>query len=214
MSISTYTELKTAVANFLARDDLTSQIPNFIQLAEARMSRELETRDQEKRATATLTSGDEYIALPTDLREARSITLATDPKTVLTYYSPTSLDSTYSSGGSGKPLGFSIVGGEMKLRPIPDSSYTAEIIYVGGLSALSDSNLTNVVLTRHPDAYLYGALAEAYAYLLDETRASQYMQRFSMAIDEIKVDEQRAHYGTGSLQIQSIYQRQNNSAES
>lgn len=214
MSISTYTELKTAVANFLARDDLTSQIPNFIQLAESRMSRELETRDQEKRATATLTSGDEYIALPTDLREVRSITLATDPKTVLTYYSPTSLDSTFSSGGGGKPLGFSIVGGEMKLRPIPDSGYTAEIIYVGGLSALSDSNLTNVVLTRHPDAYLYGALAEAYAFLLDETRAAQYMQRFSLAIDEIKVDEQRAHYGTGSLQIQSIYQRQNNSAES
>lgn len=214
MSISTYTELKTAVAAFLARSDLDSQIPNFIQLAESRMSRELETRDQEKRATATLTSGDEYIALPTDLREVRSVALTTDPKTVLTYYSPTSLDSTYSSGGGGKPLGFSIVGGEMKLRPIPDSSYTAEIIYVGGLSALSDSNLTNVVLTRHPDAYLYGALAEAYAYLLDETRAAQYMQRFSMAIDEIKVDEQRAHYGTGSLQIQSIYQRQNNSAES
>lgn len=214
MSISTYTELKTAVAAFLARSDLDSQIPNFIQLAESRMSRELETRDQEKRATATLTSGDEYIALPTDLREVRSVALTTDPKTVLTYYSPTSLDSTYSSGGSGKPLGFSIVGGEMKLRPIPDSSYTAEIIYVGGLSALSDSNLTNVVLTRHPDAYLYGALAEAYAYLLDETRAAQYMQRFSLAIDEIKVDEQRAHYGTGSLQIQSIYQRQNNSAES
>ena len=214
MSISTYTELKTAVAAFLARSDLDSQIPNFIQLAESRMSRELETRDQEKRATATLTSGDEYIALPLDLREVRSITLDTNPKTVLTYYSPTSLDSTYSSGGSGKPLGFSIVGGEMKLRPIPDSSYTAEIIYVGGLSALSDSNLTNVVLTRHPDAYLYGSLAEAYAFLLDETRAAQYMQRFSMAIDEIKVDEQRAHYGTGSLQIQSIYQRQNNSAES
>ena len=214
MSISTYTELKTAVANFLARDDLPSQIPNFIHLAESRMSRELETRDQEKRATATLTSGDEYIALPTDLREVRSITLATDPKTVLTYYSPTSLDSTFPSNGSGKPLGFSIVGGEMKLRPIPDSSYTAEIIYVGGLSSLSDSNLTNVVLTRHPDAYLYGALAEAYAYLLDETRAAQYMQRFNTAINEIKVDEQRAHYGTGSLQIQSIYQRQNNSAES
>ena len=71
MSISTYSELKTAVANFLARSDLTDQIPNFIQLAEARLSRELETRDQEKRATATLTSGDEYIALPTDMREVR-----------------------------------------------------------------------------------------------------------------------------------------------
>ena len=48
MSISTYAELKTAIANFMARTDLTDQIPNFIQLAEARLSRELETRDQEK----------------------------------------------------------------------------------------------------------------------------------------------------------------------
>ena len=71
MAISTYSELKTAIANFLARDDLTSVIPDFIQLAEATMSRELETRSQEKRATATLTADDEYIALPTDLREVR-----------------------------------------------------------------------------------------------------------------------------------------------
>lgn len=213
MSISTYSELKTAIANFLARDDLTAQIPNFIQLAEARMSRELETRSQEKRSTATLTSGDEYIALPTDLREVRQVKLNTDPVTNLTYYSPVALDQEYPSAGTGRPRGFSIVGGEMKLRPIPDSGYTAEIIYIGGLTALSDSNTTNNVLTRSPDAYLYGALAEAYAYLLDETRAGQYMQRFNMALEEIKVDEQRAHYGTGSLQISSIYQRQNAAAQ-
>ena len=83
MSISTYSELKTAVANFLARTDLDDQIPNFIQLAEARLSRELETRDQEKRATATLTSGDEFIALPTDMREVREIKLNTTPNVVL-----------------------------------------------------------------------------------------------------------------------------------
>ena len=51
MAITTYTELKSAVANHLARTDLTSVIPDFISLAEARLSRELETRDQEKRAT-------------------------------------------------------------------------------------------------------------------------------------------------------------------
>lgn len=208
MSISTFSELKTAVANFLARDDLTETIPSFIQLAEARMSRELETRDQEKRATATLTSGDEYISLPTDLREVREVRLNTNPVSVLSYYSPSALDDAYPSTGGGRPRGFSIVGGEMKLRPVPDDSYTAEIIYIGSLSSLSDSNTTNVVLTRSPDAYLYGALAEAYAFLLDEQRAAQYMARFTMAIEEIKVDEQRAHYGTGSLQISSIYQRQ------
>jgi hypothetical protein len=214
MAISTYTELKTAIANFLARDDLTSVIPDFIQLAEATMSRELETRSQEKRATATLTSGDEYIALPTDLREVREVKLNTTPLTVLTYYSPVALDSNFSSGGVGKPKGFSIIGDEMKMRPVPDDSYTAEIIYIGSITALSDSNATNNILTRSPDAYLYGSLAEAYAFLLDETRASQYLQRFNLALEQIKVDEQRAHYGTGSLQISSIYARQNAAVES
>jgi hypothetical protein len=51
-----------------------------------------------------------------------------------------------------------------------------------------------------------------YAYLLDETRASQYMARFDKALAQIKVDNQRAHYGTGSLQISSIYQRQSQAA--
>jgi hypothetical protein len=210
MAITNYTELKTAVANNLARSDLTDQIPNFIALAEARLSRELETRDQEKRATATLAVGDEYISLPTDLREVRSVKLNTSPNSVLEYMSPTSLDNTYPSGSTGRPIAYSIVGPELKLRPVPDSAYTAEIIYIGGLSALSDTNLVNEMLTRHPDAYLSGALVEAYLYLMDEQRGQLYDQKFSRIIEEIRKDEQRASYGTGTLHIQSIYTRQAN----
>jgi len=209
MSISTYAELKTAIANFLARDDLTDQIPNFIQLAEARMSRELETREQEKRATATLTSGDEFIALPTDMREIREVKLNTNPNRVLTYHSPNSLDSTYPSTGSGVPQGFSIIGKEMNFRPIPDSSYTVELVYIGGLASISDVS-TPTLFLRSPDLYLYGALAEAYAYLLDEQRAAQYDQKFTRGIEEVRRDEGRAHYGSGSLRMQSIYSRQGN----
>ena len=213
MAINTYTNLQTAIANFLARSDLTAQIPDFITMAEARMSRELETRSQEKRATASTVGGNEYISLPTDLREVREVKLNTTPLTVLSYYSPVALDEKFASGGQGKPLGYSIIGPELKLRPIPDTAYTVEIVYIGTIEALSATNQTNNVLTRSPDAYLYGALAEAYAYLLDEQRAAQYMQRFNLAIDEIRRDEQRAHYGTGSLQMSSIYQRQNASVE-
>jgi len=213
MAITNYTELKAAIANFLARDDLTSVIPDFISLAEGRLSRELETRSQEKRATATLTVGDEYTALPTDLRELRMVKLSSDPEQVLEYMSPVALHNSYSSSGNSRPRAYSLVGQELKLRPKPDSAYTVEIIYIGSLSALSDSNLVNNVLTRHPDAYLYGSLAEGYSYLLDETRAAQYMQRFTMAINEIKLDEERANYGTSSLHISSIYQRQNTVGE-
>tara|TARA_A100000172_G_C3042672_1_gene111131 strand:- start:54 stop:692 length:639 start_codon:yes stop_codon:yes gene_type:complete len=211
MSISTYSELQTAIANFLARSDLTTQIPDFIKLAESRMSRELETRSQEKRAQATVTAGNEFVALPTDMREVRQVKLTTNPNTVLEYRSPVSLDNEY-GGAGGKPQAYSIVGSEMKFRPIADSDYTAEIIYIGDIAALTDSNVTNNVLSRHPDAYLSGALAEAYTYLMDEQRAAVYDGKFSRAIEEIKKDEQRAHYGTGTLQMTSIYQRQNAAA--
>jgi hypothetical protein len=214
MAVDTYNNLKLAIADFLARDDLTSQIPDFITMAEARMSRELETRSQEKRATASTVAGNEYLALPTDLREVREVKLNTTPLTVLSYYSPSALDTKFSSGGQGKPLGYSIVGDEIKLRPVPDAVYTMEIVYIGTITALSATNQTNNILSRSPDAYLYGALAEAYAFLLDEARAAQYMQRFTLALEEIKIDEQRSNYGTGSLFISSVYQRQNSAVES
>ena len=212
MAITTYAELQTAVANHLARTDLTTVIPDFISLAESRLSRELETRDQEKRAQATMTSGDEYIALPTDLREVREVKINLSPIRVLTYMSPTSLDTTYATDSGGTPQAYSIKGKELKLRPVPDSSDTLEIVYVGSLTALSDTNTVNNMLTRHPDAYLMGSLVEAYQYLMDDQRATVYDQKFTRIIEEIRKDEQRAHYGTGSLQIQSIYQRQNATA--
>ncbi len=212
MAITSYADLQTSIANFLARDDLTAQIPDFIQLAEARINRELETREQEKRVQATLVSGDEYIALPTDLREVREVKLNTSPLTVLSYASPTSLDTQYSSNGQGKPLGYSIVGKEMKIRPIPDSAYTMEIVYVGNVDALSAVS-TPILFTRSPDLYLYGALTEAYVYLLDEQRAAQYDEKFTRSINEVRMDEERSHYGTGPLQTKSVYLRQNATAE-
>ena len=47
MALDTYTNLKTAIANFLARDDLTSEIDDFIDLTEAEFNRELRIRAME-----------------------------------------------------------------------------------------------------------------------------------------------------------------------
>ena len=40
MAISTYAELKTSIANWLDRSDLTDVIPDFIALAETRHKRD------------------------------------------------------------------------------------------------------------------------------------------------------------------------------
>ena len=64
MAIATYTELKTSIASWLNRDDLTSVIPDFISLAEAGINRDLRHYKMIERADATLDS--RYVQMPTD----------------------------------------------------------------------------------------------------------------------------------------------------
>ena len=73
MSLSTYSELKTSVANYLNRDDLTSLIPTFIQLTETRLNRELRVRANMVRAETTTTASTAFYNLPSDLIELRNI---------------------------------------------------------------------------------------------------------------------------------------------
>ena len=204
MAITTYAELQTAIGNFLARSDLTDRIPEFISLAEARMSRELNSRSQEKRVTAATISSDEFISLPTDLRKIRLVKLNTNPIIVLDYAAPTDFYTTYPSSGGGRPKYYTVIGSEIALRPIPDSVYTVELIYGEDIAALSSSNTTNTILTRHPDSYLYGSLSAAYIYLMDEARAAQYDTLFSRAIVEINNSNDRAYY-SGTLSMKSDY---------
>ena len=63
MAFTTYTELKASVADYLARTDLTAQIPDFITLAEKRLKRDLRIRQMLKVVTATMTAADATVAL-------------------------------------------------------------------------------------------------------------------------------------------------------
>ena len=54
MALTSYSELKSSLADWLNRDDLTSVIPDFISLAEAQIERRLPTQKMVKRADATI----------------------------------------------------------------------------------------------------------------------------------------------------------------
>jgi len=205
MALATYSDLKTAVANHLARDDLTSAIDDFIDLAEARLSRELSPRSTHKRATAATSAGDEYVTLPTDLRSIRLVRLNTDPRVVLEFMTPGDLYSAYPNSGQAKPRAYTVMGSEIAVRPIPDTTYTIELVYAEGLAALSGSNTTNTVLTRYPDAYLYATLAAAYRYLMDEQRASYFDGLTTVAMDEINRSEEAARHPSGGLEMKATF---------
>jgi len=68
MALSTYTELKASVADWLNRTDLTTIIPDFIALAEAQIERTLRTRQMIVRTTASIDT--EYSAVPADFLES------------------------------------------------------------------------------------------------------------------------------------------------
>jgi hypothetical protein len=91
MALTTYTELKASVADWLNRTDLTSVVPDFIALAEAQIERTLRTRQMIVRATASIDT--EYSAVPADFLETKSIKLNTNPVTALTFESIDALDS-------------------------------------------------------------------------------------------------------------------------
>ena len=74
MAISTYAELKTAVADFLNRDDLTASIDTFIDLAESNLNRDVRHWRMQIRSTLAISS--QYTTLPSDWLEAGRISLA------------------------------------------------------------------------------------------------------------------------------------------
>jgi hypothetical protein len=198
MALSTYAELKASVADWLNRSDLTSAITDFVSLAEAQMERTLRTTQMITRATATIDA--EYNATPSDFLEARTFKMDTNPVTPLQFETIDSLDdllTVYTS--SGKPKFFGVVGSQIRVVPIPDSSYTGELIYYSKLSKLSDSNTTNWLLTKAPDVYLYGSLLQAAPYLQDDGRIQVWSGLYQRGIEELQIADERGATTGGVL---------------
>ncbi len=196
MAISNYSELKSAIADWLDRTDLTDSIPDFITLAETRHRRDFKIRRMETRVTANTIVDSEYYTLPDNFVAMRNIQLNTNPKTSLEYLTPEQMDRIHAGSTKGKPKAYSIIGNNIQLRPLPDSVYQIEMLYFKYFTPLSDSNTTNDMLTYHPDAYLYGALVEAEPYLQNDKRIQVWAGYYERAKkDIIDSNERDRHSG-------------------
>ena len=197
MAISTYAELKTAIASWLDRSDLTDVIPDFIVLAETRHKRDFKIRRMETRVTANTIADTEYYSLPDNYVAMRNIKLNTNTKTPLEFLTPEIMDRLQAGSSVGCPKAYSIKGNTIQVRPIHDVVYEIEISYYKHFTPLSDSNTTNDMLTNHPDAYLYGALVEAEPYLMNDKRITVWQQFYDRAkVDIIASNERDRHSGT------------------
>lgn len=188
MAISSYTELLAAGANWLARDDLTARLPEFVVLCEAKLNRSLFVRQMETRSTTiidTSTTEPEFIDLPSDFQSMRRIRLSSVAgKPPLEFKSGVQMDEFRfgTSDVAAQPRYFTIMGDEIELGPTPDANYTIEMVYRKNIPPLA-SNSTNWLLTLAPDIYLYGMLLESAPYIKEDERIQVWGTGFASALD-------------------------------
>ena len=201
MAITTYAELKSSIADFLNRDDLASVTSSFISLAEADMQRRVRHWRMEKRSTAELDT--QYSAIPADFVEViRFHVTSGDTKPLELISQAELLDRKAKSlNTSGAPAYYAITAGEIEVYPAPDGTYDVELYYIASIPALSDSNTSNWLLERYPDAYLYGALVHAAPYLKDDSRIQVFAALYQSAIDAINAESEKSKYGGSGLRM-------------
>jgi hypothetical protein len=199
MALDTFAGLKATIADYLNRDDLTTIIPSFITLAEAKFNRKLRVRQMIKRAEGQINTA--FFAYPSDWLQAKEFVLNTNPTVRLQY-----IDESYSNElratrfvAVGRPLYYTIVGTQLEFTPTPDTTYSAELTYYAKIPALSDSNTSNWLLAYAPDLYLYGALMEATPYLKDDERLAVWGQLYANSLGDIEVADQRASVSSTPL---------------
>ena len=195
MPITTYSELQTVIADFLDRDDQTTRIQTFIDLADATMDRQLRHWRMERRSNATVDT--QYTALPSDFLEpVRFVLQANPPHAVELVGQAEIMDRRQATSDTvGKPRYYAVTDGTIELFPTPDTQYTLEMVYYSSIDKLSGSNASNWVLQYNPDAYLYGALIHSAPFLGEDARMQTWAALFQSSIDAINIENERAKSG-------------------
>ena len=185
MALNSYANLKTAIADFLNRDDLTAVIPDFITLAEAQIYRDIRHYEMENRATAQLDS--QYLARPSDWLETIRIHLTTSGTRNLQLLSGASMADKRQGveNATGEPKFYRHAERAFEVFPTPDGTYNVEILYYQKIPALSDTNTSNWLLSEAPDVYLYGSLLHSSPYLAEDGRVAVWAQLYSAAVSKV-----------------------------
>lgn len=200
MALATYSDLKSTIADYLNRADLTSVIPTFITLAEAKFNRELRLRDMLTRAEAT--SNNEYVALPSDFLEAYILELNMEniaAQQPLAFVGPNEAKSLKANKIINKVRYFTLIDGAFELLPAPTDNVDLLLTYYAKIPALSDSQTTNWLMTKSPDLYLYSSVLEATPYLKNDERLQIWAAARQQVMDAMNIESERSMRQTTQL---------------
>jgi hypothetical protein len=193
--VTNYSDLLASVAMWIHRTDLTSQMPDFIALAEAEFNRRLRVRDMETAIPRTALVSGEY-TLPADFEAMKYLKADTSPPQTLLLTTQEYLADKPDQAGT--PLYFAISGIKAICWP---TSGNIKGVYYAKIPALTSLNTTNWLMTKHPDLYLFAVLEQAAIYTRDTMLEGVMSQRTERLIASINSDSKSAEISGGPLTV-------------
>ncbi len=190
MALANVNELKTAVADYTTRSDLP--LNTLIALAETKFASTVKHRLSEKYVDIAVTAGSASFPLPVDFQEGRSLKLNHVPLSLC------SIDSLNANPGDTNQ--YAIVGSTIRLQSRPAKDIAVALVYYSRVSALTDANQTNWLLTAFPDVYLYGVLLEYAIWAQDADKQTTYGTLLATALANLSADHAKGSFSGSTLQ--------------
>ena len=209
MSFENYAALQSELVDYLEQDDVTTKLPSFIRLAEARFERELSVTWMEAVQTGFIDI--QTVDLPVDFLETVALFVSsTTPATRPQYYPPHRLFSLSTSSLSGTPRIYTRLGTKFYFAPDPTGvvagTHPYTLHYRQQIPKLSDNNPTNWLLDLAPDVYLYGAMLESQPFLDDDERLLVWTSMYERAKDSlIGLDTRSKHRPVAEQRVRAAY---------
>lgn len=190
----TKSELETAIKDFTENTETTfvNNIPSFIKAAEETIFKNIDLNEFRKNVSANMTSGNKFLALPSDFLSAISLqfTKTDGDQEFLEIKDVNFLQEFWKDASdTGVPRYYAMYDVDnMIIAPTPDSAYNVEMHYYyrpASLTTLGASEKT-WLSDNVPFALLYGSLLHAYIFMKGEPDViQQYQQQFSVAIQSL-----------------------------
>ena len=190
----TYAELKSLIQNYLENTESTfvTDLPQIIQQAENRILRTVKLPVFRKNVSGTLTSGNEYLATPTDFLSNYSLSFTSSSKqTFLLFKDVNFIREAYPNRATtSAPKHYALFDdSSFIVGPTPDSNYTVELHYFyspDSITAGADSG-TTWLSTNAKNTLLYGSILEGYTYMKGEPDLmALYEKRYEQALARLK----------------------------
>ena len=193
--MTNYSDLLAAVADWTHRTDMAAKVPSFLALVETSFNRRLRCREMETALASTaLTSG--QFTLPADFLSIKYLQSDTSPPQTLLLTTQEYLADKPDQAGT--PLYFAISGTKAICWP---TSGSIKGVYFAKIPALTSLNTTNWLMTKHPDLYLFGVIAQACVFTRDAPLEAAMNQRVDRLIASINSDSKAAEISGGPLTV-------------